>query len=328
VYHRRPVLELSCDLSRLDMKRPSGAAVYAGYILDQLAAGGQVRLQEGSRAGRRRPDLTLNVDGRFRPGRGERVVTVVLDLGHLYARQAYSPLEWMRQNWRVASAARRSHHLLVASAAVQGGLETYLKVPTGRITVFAPLPRPEFKRPPRAEFDELRRRLGLPDRYFVFVGARSRRKNLRFLGESVRAATGVEGAVLVLAGPGRGGTPGARDLGYVALQDLPGLIAGALAWVNPSHYEGSSIGALEAMACGTPVLVSATGAQARDVGLSGLVLPPGDIRAWAEALTAVAGDRNLRGRLSAAGLRRVAELRASASPTQEVLAALSGRGSP
>jgi glycosyltransferase involved in cell wall biosynthesis len=117
--------------------------------------------------------------------------------------------------------------------------------------------------------------------------------------------------------------PAARDVGYVSPEDLPGLIAGALAWLNPSHYEGSSIGALEAMACGTPALVAATGAQAKEVGLSGLVLPPGDPQAWAEALGAVAADRNLRGRLSAAGLRRVAELRASAPPTSALLEALS-----
>jgi glycosyltransferase involved in cell wall biosynthesis len=108
----------------------------------------------------------------------------------------------------------------------------------------------------------------------------------------------------------------------VSPEDLPGLISGAVAWLNPSHYEGSSIGALEAMACGTPVLVAATGAQAKEVGMSGLVLPPADPQSWAEALNLVAGDRNLRGRLSAAGLRRVAELRASAPPTSSLLEAL------
>jgi glycosyltransferase involved in cell wall biosynthesis len=319
------VLELSCDLSHLDMKRPTGAAVYAGYVLDELAATQQVRVVEGT--GTAPPGATLNLDGGFRAGRGERIVTAVLDLGHLYARQAYGPLEWMRQNWRVASAARRSHHLLVPSAAVRTGLETYLGIPEKRMTVFPPLPRPEFKRPPRAQVDRLRARLGLPDRYFVFVGVRSGRKNLDLLTRSLAAASGLEGVGLVLAGPGRVGPRAARDLGYVDLEDLPGLIAGSLAWLNPSHYEGSSIGALEAMACGTPVLVAATGAQAKDVGLSGLVLAPGDAQAWAEAFGAVAADRNLRGRLSAAGLRRVAELRASATPRTELLEALSGHGS-
>jgi glycosyltransferase involved in cell wall biosynthesis len=302
------------------MKRPTGAAVYASYVLERLAETGQVRLVAGAELSR--ADVVLNIDGRFRAGRGQRVVTAVLDLGHLYARRAYRPLDWMRQNWRVSSAARRSDHLLVPSAPVLAGLERYLGVPASRATIAPMLPAAHFHRPARAVVDQLKLRLGLPDRYFVFVGVKSARKNLRLLAASGAVGAGPAGVELVLAGPGRGGLTGARDLGYVSPQDLPGLIAGAVAWLNPSHYEGSSIGALEAMACGTPVLVAATGAQAKDVGLSGLVLPPSDPQAWAEALRAVAADRNLRGRLSAAGSRRVAGLRASALPTSAVLEAL------
>lgn len=302
------------------MKRPTGAAVYATQVLETLEQAGEVRLVGGQELAT--ADVVLNIDGRFRAGRGQRVVTAVMDLGHLYARRAYRPPAWMRQNWRVASAARRSDHVLVPSAAVLSGLQRYLGVAAERVTVFRPLPGPEFRRPARAVVDQLRTRLGLPERYFLFVGVRSGRKNLGLLASS-RSLSAESGAVnLVLAGPGKGGLPGARDLGYVAQQDLPGLIAGAMAWLNPSHYEGSSIGALEAMACGTPVLVAATGAQAKDVGMSGLVLPPADPQSWAEALSAVAADRNLRGRLAAAGLRRVAELRASAPPTSALLEAL------
>jgi glycosyltransferase involved in cell wall biosynthesis len=302
------------------MKRPTGAAVYASYVLERLTETGEVRMAGGAELSR--SDVVLNIDGRFRAGRGQRVVTAVLDLGHLYARRAYRPAEWMRQNWRVSSAARRSDHLLVPSAAVLAGLERYLGVPASRATIVPLLPAPHFRRPARATVEELRLRLGLPERYFLFVGVRSARKNLRLLSACGALGAGPEDVGLVLAGPGKGGLAGAHDVGYVSPQDLPGLIAGAVAWLNPSHYEGSSIGALEAMACGTPVLVAATGAQAKDVGLSGLVLPPTDPQAWAEALRAVAADRNLRGRLSAAGLRRIAELRASAPPMSAVLEAL------
>lgn len=302
------------------MKRPTGVAVYAIHVLDSLAATGQVRVVDRQRLDE--AEVLLNLDGRFRAGRGQRVVTAVTDIGHLYARHAYGPAAWMRQNWRVASAARRSDHLLVPSAAVLSGLQRYLGVAPERATIFPPLPRPDFRRPARAAVDELRLRLGLPERYFLFLGVRSKRKNLDFLAAALALAAQSKAVQLVLAGPGKDGLPGARDVGYVATEDLPGLIAGAVAWLNPSHYEGSSIGAQEAMACGTPVLVSATGAQARDVGLGGMVLPPGDTRAWAEALVAVAGDRILRGRMSAAGLRRLAELRASAPPTSVLLDAL------
>jgi glycosyltransferase involved in cell wall biosynthesis len=314
------VLTLWCDLSRLDMERPTGAAVYAAQVLEQLNTAGDVRLVGREQV--READVVLNLDGRFRPGRGQRVVTAVLDLGHLYARRAYGPVEWMLKNWSLASAARRSDHLVVPSASVLAGLERYLGIRAERATLLPALPPPSFRRPGRAEVEQLRIRHGLPERYFLFVGVKSRRKNLRLLAASRQPASEPGQVGLVLAGPGKAGLPGARELDYVPAADLPGLIAGAVAWLNPSHYEGSSIGALEAMACGTPVLVAATGAQAREVGLSGVVLPPDDPQAWAEALSAVASDRNLRGRLSAAGLRRVAELRASAPPRSALLEAL------
>jgi len=315
----RPLV-VSCDLSRLNMQRPAGAAVYAGFVLDLATRSGEVEVVDGRRAGA--ADVILSLDGRCRPGRGQRTVTAVHDLGHLLARRAYGPGEWLSRNWRVASATRRSHQLLAPSEAVAFGLERYLRTPASRITVLAGHPRPCFRRPPREEVEELRRSLGLPERYFLFVGSRARRKNLGLLDAAWREAAATLGTAtgLVLAGPGAGGPPGALDLGYVALERLPALMAGALAWLNPSLYEGSAVGAQEAMACGAPVLVAATGAQARAVGMTGLVLDPHDHAEWAAAMVAVARDGQVRGRLAASSLKAAAELRA-ARPRWEVLRA-------
>jgi glycosyltransferase involved in cell wall biosynthesis len=132
---------------------------------------------------------------------------------------------------------------------------------------------------------------------------------------------------LVLAGPGGGGgIPGARDLGLVPLERLPALLAGTIAWLNPSLYEGSAIGAMEAMACGAPPIVAGTGAQARAVGTSGLVLDPHDAGEWAEALVAVAGHEQLRTRLASSSLKAAAELRESRPAWEELRAALLGAG--
>ena len=330
-YDRRPVLTVCCDTSRLSMQRPAGDAVYAAHVLERLAEADEITIVGAAEA--RYADALLNLDGRFRPGRGQVVVSTVTDLGHLFARRAYGPRRWLAQNWRVASAARRSDRVLVPSTAVRDGIERYLNVRQDRVVVLPPLPAAHFRRRGPAEVELVRQRLGLPTPYLLFVGTRSARKNLALLGAAWKQARVAPREVaLVLAGPGRGGLPGAHDLGYVPAPPLAPLLSGALAWLNPSLYEGSAIGALEAMACGPPVVAAATGAQAHAVDLNGLLLPPDDVGAWAQALEAVVEDPALRRRLSAAGLRRVRELRASPPEVWPLVAALSAtprrRGRP
>jgi glycosyltransferase involved in cell wall biosynthesis len=310
----------------LNVQRPVGAAVYASFVLDLLRGSGEVRVVGAAEA--RAADVILSLDGRFRAGSGQRTVTAVLDLGHLLERSGYGAGEWLAQNWRVASAARRSDHLLAPSEAVAFGLERYLGAPRRRVTVLAAVPRPCFRRPARDEVAELRRDLGLPERYFLFVGTRARRKNLGLLAAAWRAAAPSlgPGVALVLAGPGSGGVPGARDLGLIPVERLPALLAGGIAWVNPSLYEGTALGAQEAMACGTPPIVAGTGAQARAVGSAGLVLHPHDAGEWAEAIVAMAGHAQLRARLASNALKSAAEVRESRPAWEELREALLGAG--
>ena len=71
-----------------------------------------------------------------------------------------------------------------------------------------------------------------------------------------------------------------RYLGYVAEKDLPGLYAKASLFVLPSLDEGFGLPALEAMACGTPVIVSNCGALPEVVGDAALQVnsaDPGDL---------------------------------------------------
>jgi glycosyltransferase involved in cell wall biosynthesis len=76
-------------------------------------------------------------------------------------------------------------------------------------------------------------------------------------------------------------------------------------FVLATLYEGYGMAVAEAVARGLPVVSTATGAIADVVGAdAGVVVPPGDCAAFADALTRVLADANLRARL-AAGARRV-----------------------
>ena len=96
-------------------------------------------------------------------------------------------------------------------------------------------------------------------------------------------------------------------VGHVEDEELPSLYSAARALLFPSLYEGFGLPALEAMACGTPVVASNTTGLAEAVGDAGLTVDPRSADELAEALRRVLDEEALRERLVAAGLARAAE---------------------
>ena len=94
----------------------------------------------------------------------------------------------------------------------------------------------------------------------------------------------------------------------VSDERLVALYAEASVAVVPSLYEGFSLPAVEAMACGVPLVATTGGALPEVIGDDGstaLLVPPGDPSALAEALGRVLDDQTLGARLSVAARRRV-----------------------
>jgi len=102
--------------------------------------------------------------------------------------------------------------------------------------------------------------------------------------------------------------PVVRCVTGVSDDELAGLYAEAQVAVVPSLYEGFSLPAVEAMACGVPLVATTGGAIPEVVGRSGetaLLVPPGDADALAVAVRRVLDDPALAARLGADGRRRV-----------------------
>ena len=165
-----------------------------------------------------------------------------------------------------------------------------------RVVVTRPGVGPAFTAAEPAPADWLEAR-GLPPEYAVFVGSREPRKGLPVLLQAW-ARLWNEGAAppLCLVGPpgwGRAvdlsGLPAeaVRIPGFLLDADLPAVLASARLLAMPSRYEGFGIPPLEALATGTPVVVSDLPVFRENLGTHARYAAVGDADALAEALHAV-----------------------------------------
>jgi glycosyltransferase involved in cell wall biosynthesis len=88
-----------------------------------------------------------------------------------------------------------------------------------------------------------------------------------------------------------------RWLGYQTDEALADLYRGALAYVDPSLYEGFGFQAAEALACGTPVVASNVTSLPEVVGDAGILVDPLDVDGFAEAMRRLSADAGLRSEL-------------------------------
>lgn len=168
----------------------------------------------------------------------------------------------------------------------------------------------------------LREKYGIQGPYFLYVGTLEPRKNIeRMLRAYAALAERCEDCPQLVLGGRKGwlydsmlalleseplrGRVVVTD--YLPREEIPVLMGGALAFVFPSLYEGFGLPPLEAMACGTPVIVSDRASLPEVVGEAGLVVPVENEEALCEAMLRLAREPELREELSRRGLERAAQ---------------------
>jgi glycosyltransferase involved in cell wall biosynthesis len=166
---------------------------------------------------------------------------------------------------------------------------------------------------PEVYFGAQARPSGRP--YVLYVGTIEPRKNVDTLLDAWRGFRFQGDFDLVIAGASGWAAEktlarltsrpvGVRYLGYVPEDELPGLMAGASAFVYPSLYEGFGFPVAQAMAAGVPVITSNTSCLPEVAGDGGLLVDPRsaeDIRAAMEKLLTSPG---LQQELRTAGMAR------------------------
>jgi glycosyltransferase involved in cell wall biosynthesis len=213
---------------------------------------------------------------------------------------------------------RRARRILAVSEHTKREVVGLLGVPPERVVVTPNAVRAHFRVPGSAELAAFRQRRDLPERFVLYVGTLEPRKNLTTLLDAYsQVARNVNVPLLVGGGKGwlyegvfeRLEKLGLRNhvhfVGYIEEEELPLWYAAAQIFVFPTLYEGFGMPPLEAMACGTPVVVSNAASLPEVVSDAGLLVDPLDGDALADAILRLLRDGELHADLRARGLRRV-----------------------
>jgi len=279
---------------------------------------------------RHRPDV-LFVPAHVVPVIHPKSVVTIHDLGYLHEPDAHPPRQRRMLDLTTRWSARVATRIIAVSESTRRDLVDRYAVPPTTIEV-VPLGVSRTFRPQRAnETQRVRALYNLPDSFVLAVGTIHPRKNLAVLTEAMATLSPLP---LVVAGkPGwladqvmcdlaePIGAGRVRMLGYVPDGDLPALYGAASCVAFVSRFEGFGLPAIEAMACGTPVVASNRGALPEVVGEAGLVVDadhPGQI---ALAIRSIVDDPDVHTRLSEAGLKRASRYtwRHTAEATLRVL---------
>ena len=230
---------------------------------------------------------------------------------------------------------RRAAAIIADSESTRQDAIRLAKVPPGKIHTVLLGVTPDFH--PESDpalLQAVRQKYSLPERYLLFVGLLEPRKNLPALLQAFASLPPQQPPVkLVIVGrqgwmvqqsmalvESLGLAQQVHFTGYVHQVDLPRVYNLAEMAVYPSSYEGFGFPVLEAMACGTPVITTAVSSMPEITGEAGVLVPPGDVPALAQAIQGLLSDPLERHHRSALGLARAAQFtwERTASQTLEV----------
>jgi glycosyltransferase involved in cell wall biosynthesis len=227
----------------------------------------------------------------------------------------------------VSAATRGATLILTDSDASRTDIMQHLRIPEDRIRTIYLAANPEFTdHLDPIDTTALRRNYDLPEEYVLYLGGFDARKNVETLLQVYTWAQDVlgENYPLVIAG----GLPDRHDeffhdprviakqievedvvrcIGRVAEEDKVALYQQARVFLYPTLYEGFGLPALEALACGVPVVGSNASSVPEIVGDAGILVDPKDARAMAGALIAVCTEDALHDDLSERALNQAAQ---------------------
>ncbi|WP_069804290.1 glycosyltransferase family 4 protein [Thermogemmatispora onikobensis] len=265
------------------------------------------------------PDFVLPPFSRF--GRHPRTVVTIHDLAFLEYPQYAVPSLAAYLRGVVPRAARSADVVATVSQASARTLTKYLAIPPEKMVIISPGVGRAFRRVTDPVLLEATRyKYGLKHPFVLTVGTKEPRKNHLGLIRAFHQALNRKPRpkmLVIVGGPGwlyeeteqevvrLGLTEKVRFLGHVSTLDLVMLYSMADVFAYPSFYEGFGMPALEALACGAPVVTSNTSSLPEVVGEAALKVDPYDAEALASAITRLLDDQQLCQELRQRGYEQV-----------------------
>ncbi|HRQ38690.1 MAG TPA: glycosyltransferase family 1 protein [Chloroflexota bacterium] len=226
------------------------------------------------------------------------------------------------QRWYLTSQTRRSCHrarrVITISESGRQDVHRFFGVPLSQIDVVYPGVDGMYRPYPVAEVNRFKAEKGY-GRYLLHVGTLQPRKNIPTLLEAFARLAEPDLHLVLIGGKGwlyeeifarvqaLGLAERVHFTGYVPDDELPLWYNGAELLVLPSVYEGFGMPAIEAMACGAPVVAANSSSLPEAVGEAGLLFDPMNVDELVERLTAVCHDSQLSAKMRALGLAHAAQ---------------------